>query len=177
MCNKDVPSGSVGLQPLNNMSPRTIGLPPPPPFKLHQAQSSTSVNLVRPTSTNLSPGHNHVNEDNCSSTNIIPGLNIYVDHKNEDNNEDKELDDLLCSFQRILQNANSDGQNGDKKKRKNKQKKKKLMVGRNCLTQVFPSQETEGNHIDDEAATRNIVEQLGFSYGKGNSNRFMPRSI
>ncbi|GKB37521.1 nucleotide-binding alpha-beta plait domain-containing protein [Tanacetum coccineum] len=92
------------------------GLPPPPPYELYLADSSPIVYLVKPTSKDVY--HNPNSFD-------IHDLNIPHMASGESNQDELELDELLCSFQRI---SNSAHQYLGGKKKKQKYKKKKLAV-------------------------------------------------
>ncbi|GKC44027.1 putative RNA-directed DNA polymerase, partial [Tanacetum coccineum] len=116
--------------------------------------NSHGVNInecVKPTPNLDVSGPNEV-EENAKS---LPDLGVSINKEIHGDQEDKELEDLFYSFQRLSEGANFDKQNkGDKKKFKHK--KKKLVVGGCSSHMGAMSQMTNDVPSDDDAATKFI---------------------
>ncbi|GJX47690.1 RNA-directed DNA polymerase, eukaryota [Tanacetum coccineum] len=116
------------------------GLPTSPPYELYPADSSPIVDFVKPTPDDVYHKPNSLDD--------IPNLNIPHMVSGESNHDDVELDELLCSFQRI---SNSAHQYLRGKEKKQKHKKKELILGGGAS-----SQEALLESVDEETTMKNI---------------------
>ncbi|GJZ61348.1 nucleotide-binding alpha-beta plait domain-containing protein [Tanacetum coccineum] len=154
-----------GSHARNNNSLASSGLLPPPALDSFMAYYSQGLECVKPTPNLDVSGPNEVEEN----ANSLPDLGVSINKEIHGDQEDKELEDLFCSFQRLSEGANFDKQNkGDMKKLKHK--KKKLVVG-GCSSHMGAMyQMTNDVPSNDDAATKFIGEQLGFFFKKDTSN-------
>ncbi|GJR68224.1 putative RNA-directed DNA polymerase, eukaryota, reverse transcriptase zinc-binding domain protein [Tanacetum coccineum] len=105
---------------------------------------------------------------NETSSGPLPDLNFPAAGNNTNNNEDKELDELLSSFQRIVESSKNELPKTTNKKR-GKSSYKKLVVGSNLVTPTLASTGNIDEVLDDSSAMRRIGEQIGFVFQAGAS--------
>ncbi|GJV99967.1 hypothetical protein Tco_1555219 [Tanacetum coccineum] len=98
---------------------------------------------------------------NNMSNKSLPNLNNLICQDMDDDQEDMELDDLLCSFQRLFEGTDIGMHSKGDMKKKLKHRKKKLVVGGSSSPMGLVSQRDKNMPIDDDGALQFIGEQVG----------------
>ncbi|GJS39762.1 hypothetical protein Tco_0564805 [Tanacetum coccineum] len=96
---KSVPHGA-SPQSYNNLSP-LASEPPPPPIGPHPAESSMSEEVVQPTPDVVVDRPNSLDVNSPNSTKSNHDLNMNLGLGTDVSDDDKELEDLFGSFERI----------------------------------------------------------------------------
>nr|GEX62448.1 cysteine-rich receptor-like protein kinase [Tanacetum cinerariifolium] len=140
----------------------TSGLPPPPSQSIGSAQPYLVSDSFEPSQKASHDGPNVFGIDVINGSNH----NVPLPHQSDEAQGDKELDELLCSFQNIINNyAPTNIQAIERKKKKQNTKGKKLRVGRlSSLSLQHVSQSPHVDLVDDSKMTKNIGEKLGFLF-------------
>ncbi|GJZ54652.1 hypothetical protein Tco_0609537 [Tanacetum coccineum] len=100
---KGVPHGA-SPQSYNNFSPLASELPPPP-IGPHPAESSMSEEVVQPTLDVVVDRPNSLDVNSPNSIKSNPDLNMNLGLGTDVSDDDKELEDVFGSFERISQNV------------------------------------------------------------------------
>nr|GEY55772.1 nucleotide-binding alpha-beta plait domain-containing protein [Tanacetum cinerariifolium] len=83
---------------------------PPPPIGPHPAETSMPVEVVQPTLDFVVDGPNSLDVNSPYSIKSNPDLNRTLDLGNDGIDDDKELEDLFCGFERISESIRLDNQ-------------------------------------------------------------------
>ncbi|GKC90249.1 RNA-directed DNA polymerase, eukaryota, reverse transcriptase zinc-binding domain protein, partial [Tanacetum coccineum] len=143
-CSKEVVSGHNGL-------------PSPPPLDSFLGLGTQVEETCKPTPSIDSFESAEVTLVDKLADNPLPNFKVSPGHQNNidgGNSEDKELDELLCSFQKLSDGDGIGEQLKRNKKIKAKHKKKKLVVGGFSPPLGLLSQKNDDFPVDEEAATK-----------------------
>ncbi|GJS76897.1 hypothetical protein Tco_0726778 [Tanacetum coccineum] len=156
------------------------GLPPSPPLDSFLSLDTQVEETCKPTPFIDSFGPVEVTLVDKLVDNPLPNFKVSPGHQNNidgGNSEDKEFDELLCSFQKLSDGDGIGEQLKRNKKIKAKHKKKKLVVGGFSPPLGLLSQKNGDFPVDEEAAIKCIGEQLGYDFRSVSSNLDGQRSF
>ncbi|GKB00833.1 hypothetical protein Tco_0828877 [Tanacetum coccineum] len=104
--------------------------------------------------------------DNSIKDNLLPDLNVTLDKGEMEEHSDKELENLMASFQQHHENGMDQSQGISKNKRVKSKNKKLNIVGKSS-SQPFLSQPVNNGALEISDFLRQIEFELGYSFSQG----------
>ncbi|GJY75453.1 putative RNA-directed DNA polymerase, eukaryota, reverse transcriptase zinc-binding domain protein [Tanacetum coccineum] len=144
--------------------------PPPPPMHFNLAHSFVKDSCGHVHGLGMHNRTPHVG-DNSNKDNLLPDLNVTLDKGEMEEHSDKELENLMASFQQLQENGMDQSQGISKNKRVKSKNKKFNIVGKSS-SQPFLSQPINNGASKISNFLRQIGFELGYSFSQGFSLNF-----
>ncbi|GKE22287.1 RNA-directed DNA polymerase, eukaryota, partial [Tanacetum coccineum] len=155
-------SDNIGSHPNHKYLPASSGLPYPPPLDSHMGPDTQVENSFKPTAILDKTGHGPVMETliNNIPSNPLQDLNESFGHQSDikDNSKEKELDDLINSFQKLSDGDGVGEQHKEGKKSKPKNRKSNSVGASGGILTMWDSRVIAMEHSISE---RNFLGVIG----------------